>query len=113
MMISKEDARLLFNLHSQIETTETIITDLQEAVKVQGEQIPDIIDKSYSTFGSIHIEIPYFEGGQFTKKGARVYNISYNAALRVLKNHVRNLKKQVKELSDKLEKGGSDEQTTM
>ena len=35
------------------------------------------------------------------------------AALRVLKNHIRNLKKQVKALSDRLEKGDNNEQTTM
>lgn len=112
-MISKDDARLLYNLHAQIETTETLISDLNEFVQKQGEDVPDIIDESYSTYGSIHLEIPYFESGKFSKKSARVYNISYNAALRVLKNHVRSLKKQLKELSDKLEKGGSDEQTAM
>lgn len=104
-MISKEDARLLYNLHAQIETTQTIISDLEEFVQKQGEDVPDIIDKDYNTYGSISIEIPYFEGGKFTKRGARVYNISYNAALRVLKNHIRNLKKQVKALSERLEKG--------
>lgn len=112
-MISKEDARLLYNLHAQIETSQTIISELEEFVKKQGEAIPDIIDETYSTFGSISIEIPYFEAGKFSKKGARVYNISYNAALRVLKNHIRNLKKQVKALSDRLEKGETNEQTTM
>lgn len=52
-MISKEDARLLYNLHSQIETTQTIISDLEEFVKQQGEKVPDIIDKDYNTYGSI------------------------------------------------------------
>ena len=51
-MISKEDARLLYNLHSQIETTQTIISDLEEFVKQQGEKVPDIIDKNYNTYGS-------------------------------------------------------------
>lgn len=108
-MISKEDARLLFNLHSQIETTQAIISELEEFVKQQGENVPDIIDKNYESFGSIQIEIPYFEAGKFSKRGAKIYNISYNAALRVLKNHIRNLKKQIKEHSDRLEKGGSDD----
>lgn len=39
----------------------------------------------------------------------KVDNISYNAALRVLKNHIRSLKKQIKEHSGRLEKGGSDD----
>ena len=68
------------------------------------------MSESYALHGSIQIEVPYFKNGQFDKsKGARVYNIRYDAALMVLKDHVYNLRKQAKELSDKLEKGGSHE----
>lgn len=105
--ITKEDCRQLYNLHAQVETTECIINDLEEFVKSQGGKVPDIIPKSYQTHGSIEISIPYFEGGKFANKGARVYHISYPAALRVLKNHVRHLKKEIKQMNDKLLKGGT------
>lgn len=100
--ITKEDCRLLYNLYAQVETTESIIKDLEEFVKSQGERVPDIIPKSYQTHGSIEIHIPYFEGGKFANNGARIYHISYPAALRVLKNHVRNLKKEIKQMNEKL-----------
>ncbi len=107
-MITKEDARLMYNLYAQIETSEEIIGKLEEFVKTQDAQIPDIIDKSYHPHGSIEIHIPYFEAGKFDRnRGSRVFNISYKAALRVLKNHVRNLKKQVKEMNENLLKGGN------
>lgn len=37
------------------------------------------------------------------------HNISYPAALRVLKNHVRHLKKEIKQMNERLLKGGNDE----
>lgn len=109
-MITKEDCRLLYNIYSQIETTENIINDLENAIKSCEGNIPEIMDKSYEIHGSIQIEVPYFKNGQFYKsKGARVYNIRYDAALMVLKDHVYNLRKKATELSDKLEKGGNNE----
>lgn len=104
-MITKEEAMTLYNLYAQIETTEGIINDLEKFVKEQGEKVPDVIDRNYNQFGSIEISIPYFQGGKFENKGARVYNISYNAALRVLKNHANRLKKEVKMLNERLLKG--------
>lgn len=109
-MITKEDARLLYNLYAQIETTEGIVNDLEEFVKTQDGRVPDIIDKDYHVHGSIQIEIPYFENGKFANKGARVYNISYKAALRVLKNHIKHLKRQIKQMNDSL-LGGENENT--
>ena len=107
-MITKEDCMELYNIYSQIETTENIINDLENAIKDCDGNIPEIMSKSYEIYGSIQIEVPYFKNGRFDKsKGARVYNIRYDAALMVLKDHVYNLRKQAKELSDKLEKGGN------
>lgn len=51
--ITKEDCRQLYNLYAQVETSESIIKDLEEFVKSQGEKVPDIIPKSYQTHGSI------------------------------------------------------------
>lgn len=105
--ITKEDCRQLYNLYAQVETTESIIKDLEEFIKSQDGRVPDIIPKSYQTHGSIEINIPYFDNGKFADKGARVYHISYHAALRVLKNHVRNLKKEIKQMNEKLLKRGT------
>lgn len=103
--ITKEDCRQLYNLYAQVETSESVIKDLEEFVKSRGGIVPDIIPKSYQIHGSIEIHIPYFDNGKFADKGARVYHISYPAALRVLKNHVRHLKKEIKQMNDKLLKG--------
>lgn len=106
-MITKEDCKQLYNYYSQIETTESIISDLEKFVKELEGKVPDIIDENYSTFGSIEICIPYFENGRFKKGGARVFNIRYDAALLVLQDHVDNLRKKAEELSRRLEKGGA------
>ena len=96
-MITKEQARYIFNLYSQIETTESIIEQLKGFVKDQGENVPAIIDKSYTPHGSIEISIPYFESGKFDKnRGARVFNISYTAALLVLEDHLLYLQEELK-----------------
>lgn len=105
-MITKEDCRLLYNLYAQIDTTEDIINDLEKAIKNCDGKIPSIMDKDYKTYGSIQIEVPYFESGKFdSSKGARIYNIRYDAALLILKDHVYNLRKQAEEMSNKLQKG--------
>lgn len=106
-MISKEDARLIYNLHAQIESTEEIISKLHEFVKEQDANIPDIIDDKYNYNGSITINIPYFDARKFdTSRGVRVFNISYHAALRVLENHLESLKEQIYALSERVTKGG-------
>lgn len=107
-MITKEDCRLLYNIYSQIETTDAIISDLENFVKENGGRVPDIMDCDYKTHGSIQISIPPFEEGRFKCGSATVYKIRYDAALLVLKDHVYNLRKQAQELSDKLTKGKED-----
>lgn len=104
-MITKEDCRRMYNYYAQIETTEKLIEDLKKFVKSQDERIPDVIPESYSCHGSIEIHIPTFKQGQFQTGSATVYNISYWAALRVLRNHIRILKKKIKELNDELQRG--------
>lgn len=95
--IDKERARKIYNYYSQIETTERIIADLDEFIKKYNEgEPPAVMDENYTAFGSIEISIPYFEAGQFKKGGARVFNISYPAALKVLKSHIRGLRRLLK-----------------
>lgn len=95
--IDKERARKIYNYYSQIETTEKIIADLEEFIRKYNEgEPPAVMDENYSPYGSIEISIPYFEHGQFKKGGARVFNISYPAALKVLKSHIRTIKRLLK-----------------
>jgi hypothetical protein len=107
-MITKEDCKQLYNYYSQIETTESIISDLEQFIKECEVNEPNIIDENYKSYGSIQICIPYFESGKFKNGGARVFNIRYDAALLVLKDHVDNLRKKAEELSRRLEKGGAE-----
>lgn len=108
-MITKEDCRRLYNYYAQVETTEKIIEDLEKFVKSQDDKIPDVIPESYAVHGSIELCIPTFKEGQFQTGSARIYNISYPAALRVLKNHIKDLKKKIKKMNDELLKGGNND----
>lgn len=105
-MITKEDSYKLYNYHSQIETTEKLIEELQDAVDECDGNCPDIIEENYRKYGSIQICIPTFGAGKFTGS-ATVYNIRYDAAIKVLKEHVEHLKRKLEELSDKIEKSNS------
>lgn len=95
--VTKNTAMKIYNLYSQIETTEKIIADLKEFIQKwnEGKQ-PPVITDNYNPYGSIEISIPYFEAGKFKQGGARVFNISYPAAMKVLKSHIRSLKHTLK-----------------
>lgn len=101
-MITKEDCRQLYNYYAQVETSEKLIEDLEQFAKNQDENIPDVIPESYSSHGSIELCVPTFKEGRFQTGSARVYNISYHAALRVLRNHVETLKKKIEEKQNEL-----------
>lgn len=106
-IITKEQAREIYNYYSQIETSEKLIADLKQAIQKEKEnpRFPDIIrDSSYHPHGSICIDVPYFDNlkGEFTKeRGSMVYNISYPQAVRVLKAHVKQLKRELAALQPK------------
>ena len=101
-MITKEDCRQLYNYYSQVETTEKLIEDLEKFVQRQGENIPDVIPESYSSYGSIQLCVPTFKTGEFQTGSATVFNISYHAALRVLINHIEELRKKIQEKQQEL-----------
>lgn len=103
-MITKETAREIYNHYSQIEAVEKLISDMKEMMEKERGTSPNILrDNSYHPHGSIVLEVPYFEGGSFNKeRGSRVFNISYPSAIRVLKNHVKQLKREL----NKLQEGG-------
>lgn len=102
-MITKEDCRTLYNLYSQIETTESLISDLKKFIEECDGKVPEVLTDTYVKYGSIEICVPHFQEGKFTRGSATVYNIKYDAAIAVLTDHVADLRKKAKELSDKLE----------
>lgn len=102
IMITKETAREIYNHYSQIETVEKLISDMKKMMEKEKGTSPDILrDNSYHPHGSIQMHIPYFEAGSFnTERGSRVYNISYPSAIRVLKNHIKQLKRELNKLQE-------------
>lgn len=101
-MITKEQAAQIFNIYSQIDTCDTLINDLQRFIQECDNHVPDIIDENYRTYGSISINIPYFEHGRFKDAGARVFNINYSIAMKVIKSHRRFLKKRLEKLQKQI-----------
>ena len=107
MNISKEKAARIYNLYSQIDTTQTLIEDLERFIKECNEHSPRLIPEgTYDHFGSIEISVPYWEEGRFKVGSARVCKIKYPAALKVLKSHIRSIKKELKQT---IEECGKDE----
>ncbi len=101
-IINKETAMQVYNIYSQIETCDKLIADLEKFIKECEGKVPDVIDESYKTFGSISIAIPYFAGGKFQSNGARIFNINYSLALKVIKSHKRLLKKRLEKIQQTL-----------
>ena len=101
-LISKDNCMDLYNIYSQIERCESIMEDLDKFIKENDGNIPEIFDKSYTQYGSVQIQIPYFEKGKFKDGGARIFNIQYDMALAVLKEHVRFLKEKARELNNEI-----------
>lgn len=101
-MITKEQAREIYNHYSQIETCENLIEDLKLAIEKEKGTSPDILrDTNYHPHGSITIGVPYFEAGSFDKeRGSRVYNISYSSAILVLYEHLNQLRRELDELQN-------------
>ena len=106
-IVTKEQAREIYNYYSQIEKSERLIADLKRAIEKEKEnpRFPDIIrDDTYHPHGSICLEVPYFDNmtGEFTKeRGSMIFNISYSQAVRVLKAHVKQLKRELAALQPK------------
>lgn len=104
-IVTKEQAREIYNHYAQIEDCEKLIESIDKRLRNEKGRLPDIIrDKDYSFSGSIKLEVPYFDNltGDFDKsKGCTVYNLNYPNALKVLKAHIRILKRELKELQPK------------
>lgn len=102
--VTKEQARDIYNLYSQIEDTETLIRELKKQMeKEKGTPDELLRDNDYHPHGSITINVPYFKSGSFDKsRGSIVYNISYPSAIKVLKNHIKQLKRELNSIQSKI-----------
>lgn len=96
--ITKEKARSIYCRYSQIEDAEELIKKLSGFVNKELERAkPSLTDQRYHPFGTIELHVPSFKEGQF-EGSYRIVGISYSSALRVLKNHVKQLKRELVEL---------------
>ena len=97
-MITKEDARQIYNLYSQIEKSNEIIELLKkfkDRYEKNNEGI-DIIRNGWGDYQSIELAIPhnFFRTEEDRHcNGARIYQISIPDAILVLENHVVRLAK--------------------
>ena len=102
-MVTKEQAREIYCRFDQIEDAEELIGKLEEFV---GEELkkakPSLSDPRYHPFGTIELHVPTFKEGKFDGS-YRIFGISYSSAIKVLKNHVKHLKCELKELQKQVE----------
>lgn len=96
-MITKENARQIYNLYSQIEKSNEIIEILKKCkdrYEKNNEGI-DIIRDGWGNYQSIELAIPdnFFGAEDRHCNGARIYHISIPDAILVLENHVVRLAK--------------------
>ena len=96
-MITKERARDIYNHYSQIEECEKFMSELKSFIDEQVGNDPKLLGTEINPRGNIQIQIPYFEKGKF-KDTYRIFGLDYPTALRVIKSHVRRLKKELAEL---------------
>lgn len=96
-MITKESARQIYNLYSQIEKSNEVITILDKC-KVQYEKDNegiDIIPNNWSDHKYIELHIPdrFLHADASPYSGTSIYHISVTEAILVLQNHVIRLEK--------------------
>ena len=99
-IITKELARQIYNRYAQIEDAEKMIEKLEEFVQETLDEKPKLIDSRYHPFGEIELHVPHFQEGRFNGS-YRIVGISYSSAIKVLKNHIKHLKRELKELQPK------------
>jgi len=98
-MITKERARQIYNRYSQIEDAEKLLEKLKDFThQVLVNDKPKLMDSRYHPYGTIELHVPTFQEGKFDGS-YRIVGISYSSAMRVLKNHVKQLKRELNELA--------------
>lgn len=95
--ITKELARQIYNRYAQIEDAEQLITKLEEFVQHSLDNKPKLMDQRYHPFGEIELHVPTFQEAKFDGS-YRIVGIGYPSAIKVLKNHIKQLKRELKEL---------------
>ena len=92
-MITKETARQIYNLYSQIEKSNGIIEVLKKC-KDEYEKNQDGVDIIRDSWGNqLHVPERFLNPNGSSFNGARVYQISVLDAILVLENHVVRLSK--------------------
>lgn len=100
--ITKELARQIYNRYSQIEQAEELIEKLKDFThQVLVNEKPKLMDNRYHPYGTIELHVPTFQEGRFNGS-YRIVGISYPSAMRVLKNHVKQLKRELMELENSI-----------
>jgi len=101
--VSKEQARQIYNRYSQIEDAEELMEKLKDFThEVLVNDKPKLMDNRYHPYGTIELHVPTFKEGQFDGS-YRIVGISYPSAMRVLKNHIKQLKRELAELQNNLD----------
>ena len=96
-MITKESARQIYNLYSQIEKSNEVISILEkckEQYEKDNEGI-DIIPDNWSSHKYIELHIPdrFLHADASPYSGTSIYHISVTEAILVLQNHIVRLEK--------------------
>lgn len=102
--MTKELAREIYNLYSQIEKTNESIVKMENCIEMckNGELRDDIIPDKYTFGGSVRLQVPqWMTDGRVDKNtsfsSCTIYDISMVDAVAVLKNHVVRLQKELDE----------------
>ena len=97
-MITKERARQIYNRYSQIEDAEKLLEELKGFThEVLVKNKPKLLDPRYHPYGTIELHVPTFQSGRF-EGSYKIVGISYPSAIRVLKNHIKQLKRELAEI---------------
>lgn len=100
-MITKETAKQIYNLYSQLEKSNEIINVLEKCREQyeKDSEGADIIRDQWGTHKSIELHIPdrFMRPDAGSFGGATIYQISVPDAILVLQNHVVRLQKALEE----------------
>lgn len=99
-MITKKRAQQIYNLYSQLETSNKLLNTLRQCkdeYEKNSEGI-DIIRDQWGQFQSIELAVPdrFLNPNGSSFSGARIFQISVPDAILVIENHIMRLEKSLK-----------------